>query len=219
MAAFGKPHELFRLIGEGKQLLAKAQGNDGILCTVHDKNGSGDARYALVGPKRIPRQPARRHDSENRRRDVGDRRIGRFQDDLADGMIGRHCDSHTAAQRKAPDHNAIGRVSPRGEGIGRRGIREQSLLARLSTGAGITAIRQGNEPGAIRGDRSQPWYEPGQIISVAVKIEYDLAPRSCRHMPDDDALAIGRGQNVLFSLGKARRVGRGAQLLRNRKDV
>ena len=44
-------------------------------------------------------------------------------------------------------------------------------------------------------------------------------PRLCRDMPNDDTLAIGRGQNVLFSFGKTRGVGRGAQLLRNRKNI
>ena len=65
VAAFGKTHELFRLMGEREQSLAKAKRNNGIACAMHEQEGSGDTPNALVGAKLIPDQPTYRHDSKS----------------------------------------------------------------------------------------------------------------------------------------------------------
>src|SRR5260370_20707902 len=53
----GKPHKLFRLMGEREQLRTHGYRNCGIARAVHDQKRSGNAHDALVRPKLIPYQP------------------------------------------------------------------------------------------------------------------------------------------------------------------
>src|SRR6266403_298791 len=80
----GKPLELFRLMGEREQSLAKTYRNGGIARAMHDREGSGYAHDALVRAKLIPYQPTNRHKPKKRAGNVRYRRIGSFQYDFSD---------------------------------------------------------------------------------------------------------------------------------------
>ena len=98
MATLRKPDKLFWLAGERKQSLAKADGDGGIAYAMHDQEGSGDARNALVGAKLVPDQPTDRHNSKQRAGNVHDRSIGRFQYELSDRSIGCQCNRDPAPE-------------------------------------------------------------------------------------------------------------------------
>ncbi len=155
VASFGKPHELFRFMGEREQSLAKSDRNGGIACAMHDQERSRDTRNALVGAKLIPHQPAHRHDSKPRAGNVRDRRIGRFQDQFPDRLRGRQRHRNPGPERESPDDDSIRAVPRGGEGIGRRGIQQQPSLAGLAARAGITPIGQRDEPGPVRADAAK----------------------------------------------------------------
>src|SRR5260370_34929144 len=89
VAPFGKPHELFRVVGEREQSLAKGNRNGRILLAVHDQERSGDTRYALVRMKLIPQQPTYRQDRKSPSGNVPHRGGGGFQDKLSDRDSGR----------------------------------------------------------------------------------------------------------------------------------
>ncbi len=171
-----------------------------------------------IGAKLIPYQPADRRNPKRRGGNVRDRGIRGFQDDSSHRLLGGQRDRHTAAERKAPDDNAVRTVSRRRKGIGGRRVREQPVLARLSTRAGIAAIGQRDDAGPVSDDVAKAAEEAGQKIAIAVKIEHDRMARLRRNVPDDDLLAIRRGENMLFSFRKTGRLGRRAHRLRYRKD-
>src|SRR6266849_602588 len=99
VAPFGKPHELFRLVGQREQSLAKGYRNGRIPPAVHDQERSGDTRNALVGMKLISQQPTYRHYSKKRGGgNVRYRGIGCLQYELSDRLLGCQCDRDTAAQ-------------------------------------------------------------------------------------------------------------------------
>ena len=94
----GKPHKLFRLMGEREQSLAKAYRNGGIARAMHDQEGSRNTRNALVRAKLIPYQPTNRHNSKTRAGNLRYRRIGSFQYYFCNGLIGRQRVRDTAPQ-------------------------------------------------------------------------------------------------------------------------
>ena len=59
VAASRKPHELFRLMGQREQALAKGDRNRGIAVAMHDQQGRGDPRDAPIGTKLIAHQARR----------------------------------------------------------------------------------------------------------------------------------------------------------------
>src|SRR5258706_11356711 len=95
---FGKPYELFRLVGQREQSLAKGYRNGRIPPAVHDQQRSGNTRNALVRMKLISQQPTYRQDRKSRSGNVRDRGVGSLQDQLSDRLIGRQCDRDAAAQ-------------------------------------------------------------------------------------------------------------------------
>src|SRR4029077_2220697 len=142
-------------------------------------------RNALIGMKRVPEQPAYRYERKIGGSDIRNRGVRRFEDELADGMICRKRNRNSAAERKAPGDKPLAcAVSRQRERMRRFGIEQQPLLARPTGRAGIAAIRQRHEPGAVLGDFAKPADEPGQEISVTVKEENDGVTGLCRHVPD-----------------------------------
>src|SRR5258705_1273160 len=93
VAPFGKPHELFRLVGQREQSLAKGYRNGRIPPAVHDQERSGDMRDARVRMKLISQQPAYRQDRKSRSGNVRDRGVWSFHDEPSDPLIGRPLDS------------------------------------------------------------------------------------------------------------------------------
>ena len=170
VAAAGKPHELLRLVRERKQALAKSDRNRWIACAMHDQQRRGDPRDALIGVKLDPASARRTGTNRNSERgDIRRRRIGRFQDQLSDRLLGRQRHRDAGAERKAPDDDPICAVARRREGIGRRGILQQPLLARLPARAGIAAIGQRDEAGAVGDELAKAADEAGQKIAIAVE--------------------------------------------------
>src|SRR5258707_8548836 len=98
VAPFGKPHELFRLVGEREQSLAKGYRNGRIPPAMHDQERSGDTRNALVRMKLIPQQPTYRQDRKNPRGNGRDPGVGSFPDELSDRVNGPQSDPDAAAQ-------------------------------------------------------------------------------------------------------------------------
>src|SRR5216684_6146116 len=84
VAPFGKPHELFRLVGQREQSLAKGYRNGRILPAVHDQERGRDTRNALIRMKLISQQPAYRQDRKSRSGNVRDRGIRCLQYELSD---------------------------------------------------------------------------------------------------------------------------------------
>jgi len=104
---FGKPHELFRLMGERKQTLAKDNRYCDVSAAVHEQERRFHPRDALVGTKSIPHHETYREERKHRRSNVSNRRVGRLQDQLADRLFRSQRHRHAAAERKAPDDNAV----------------------------------------------------------------------------------------------------------------
>src|ERR1700688_454381 len=85
----GKPLELFRLMGEREQPLAKSYRNCEVPRAVHDQKRSSDARNALVRAKLVPYQPANRHNSKKQAGNIRYRRIGGLQYQLSHPLLAR----------------------------------------------------------------------------------------------------------------------------------
>ncbi len=166
----------------------------------------------------IPHQQADRYDPQQRGGDIDRRCIGRFQNQLADRFFGGQRDGDAGAEREAPHDDPLGLIALRGEGVGRGRVLQQPAFAGLPARSRITAIGQRHEAGAVRNHAFETTDPAGEKIAVAGKKENDGMAGFCRHMPDNDLLAIGRGENVLLGLRKPGGGRRGTPHRRNRKQ-
>src|SRR5271168_2429364 len=173
MSAFGKTHELFRIVGEREQPLTQIDRYLGIPPAVHDQKRHPDAGHAPVGIKRVLDQPAYRYEGQFGGSDIRDRGVRRFEDEFADRMVCRQRDGDPAAERKAPEHDPLRAISRRRERMSRFGIEQKPLLARSPGRTTIAAIRQRDEPCPVLRDVTKAADEPRQEIPVAVKKQHD----------------------------------------------
>ena len=147
-----KADELLRFMRQVEQAFAEGDRNRRILRAVHDQERRRDALDARIGAKAILQQQADRQIGERRGGNVRDRRVGRFEDEPGERMLGGQRDRNPGAERIAPRDHAAGLVALRRKRIGGRRIREQAVLAGLSARAGIAAIGQRDQAGAVRDD-------------------------------------------------------------------
>ncbi len=117
-------------------------------------------------------------------------------------MFGGDRDGNTGAERKAPDHDAVGGIARRRESVGRGRVLQQPLLARRSRRSRIAAKGQRDQTGAVGGDALEAADTAGEEIAIAVEKQNDGTAGLGRHMPDDDLLAVGGGEHMFLGLGK-----------------
>src|SRR6266700_6974173 len=86
VASTGEADKLLRLAGQCEQALAEANRDRRILRAVHDQKGRRDACNTLVGRKRILEQNPDRYKRKRSRGNIGDRGVGRFEDEAAKRM-------------------------------------------------------------------------------------------------------------------------------------
>ena len=91
--------ELLGRVGEGKQLLAKADGHDPIPGPVHHQRGRIDRADQQVVAERIAEQCANRDEPVCGRGDVGDRRIGRVEYERANLLARGERDRNPGSKR------------------------------------------------------------------------------------------------------------------------
>src|SRR5580704_2822762 len=98
MAAAGKTDELLRLMRQREQAFAEADVDGGIGIAMHDQKRHVDTSDASVGMKGVAHQEPDRREPEQRSRDIDRRGVGRFQDQLADRMLGGNRDRGASAE-------------------------------------------------------------------------------------------------------------------------
>src|SRR5215471_8732359 len=169
VTALREAYELLRLRRHCEQSFPDRDWDRLVALTMEEEDRRLYRLNAFVRMELVLHQQAYRHERINRRRDIRGRRVGRLEHEFPNRTLGAERHGNAAAERKTPEHDAIGRVARGGKIVGRHCIAMQPLFGGMSCRSGIAAERQSQQSNAGSSDLAETTGQAREKIAVAVK--------------------------------------------------